>query len=322
MKEINIGDNQCGQRLDKFLHKYLREAPGSFIYKMLRKKNIKLNGKRAEGKEKLCTGDVVTLYLSEETLDKFRGESQAIPCTGQNAAALNIVYENKHILLIDKPAGVLSQKAKADDVSMVEYVTGYVGETEPGFSPGICNRLDRNTSGLLIAGKTLAGLQTMSELLRERTIEKYYLAVVLGEMRQGGVVEGWLVKDSKTNRVTISKHAVPGSSQIRTGYEPLGTDGIYTVVKVRLYTGKTHQIRSHLASISHPVAGDVKYGGKTAGIRRQLLHAWELRFPEMEAPLDDLSSRVFRAQIPADFFSSTQICKLVQTVQKQDDGRL
>lgn len=319
MKEITIGKNQCGQRLDKFLLKYLKEAPKSFIYKMLRKKNIKLNGKKAEGNEKLESGDVLTLYFSDETLEKFSGKAvQQTVITPKEKATLDIIYENEHMALICKPAGMLSQKAGADDISLVEYFAEYVNCSEEGFSPGICNRLDRNTSGLVIGGKTLLGLQRMSELLRDRKVEKYYLAVVCGEMMQSGIVEGWLTKDEKTNKVTITKQEVKDSSYIRTGYEPLGTDGTYTLLRVHLFTGKTHQIRSHLASLSHPIAGDVKYGGRVekSRIKRQLLHAYELHFPMMDKAFEDLSEKNFRAEIPADFYKEEAVRKLINQARK------
>lgn len=323
MREIIIGKNQCGQRLDKFLLKYLKEAPKSFIYRMLRKKNIKRNGARAEGSERLAEGDTVTLYLSDETLSKFMGaeadgQASAESCGHIQEVSLDIIYENEHIALINKPAGMLSQKARKEDVSLVEYFARHVGDAGEGFSPGICNRLDRNTSGIVIGGKSLIGLQTMSELLRRREIEKYYVAVVKNAMERGGMAEGWLVKDRVQNKVTVSDHDIPGSSYIKTGYEPLATDGNYTLLRIRLFTGKTHQIRSHLSSIGHPVAGDSKYGGQVPGsrIRRQLLHACEIKFPKMEPPFDDISGRVFRAELPEEFQREPFVRKLVECYEK------
>ncbi len=306
MKEITIGKNQCGQRLDKFLAKVLREAPKSFLYKMLRKKNIKLNGKRAQGNEKLEEGDVVAMYFSEETLAKFSGAPDGKdPSLAQKTGApLDIIYENEHIALINKPAGLLSQKAKPDDVSLVELFTQYAGVREEGFSPGICNRLDRNTSGIVVAGKTLFGLQSMSELFRDRQIKKYYLAVVEGVVEQDFTAEGYLRRDEKRNQSQLFDTQVPGSSYIKTGYKPLECDGTYTLLRVRLFTGKTHQIRSHLSSLSHPIVGDVKYGGCVSGrVRRQLLHAYKIAFPEMDEPFRDLSGRSFFAGVPDDFYN-------------------
>lgn len=319
MREIIIGKNQCGQRLDKFLLKYLKEAPKSFIYKMLRKKNIKLNGKRAKGSEKLIEGDQVIFYLSDETLDKFSDsrKKEHKMQTGAGDVQLDIVYENEHIALINKPAGMLSQKAEAGDMSLVEYFAEYCGNTEEGFSPGICNRLDRNTSGLVIAGKTLAGLQKMSELIHKRSIDKYYITIVKGNMENGAVAEGYLKKDSRANKVSISQVPSDAASYIKTEYEPLYSDGAYTLLKVRLYTGKPHQIRSHLSSLSHPVVGDAKYGGAVRGssIRRQLLHAYELRFPKLEHPFDDLSEESFRAELPKDFFRDEFTRNLLRNVK-------
>ncbi len=329
MKEIRIGKNQCGQRLDKFLQKYLTEAPKSFLYKMLRKKNIKRNGKRAEGSEVLRDGDVLTLFLSDETLEKFSGsgagsvrsqggEGAVVP--RREAAILDILYENEHIALINKPPGMLSQKAAAGDVSLVEYFLEYTGGGEMGFRPGICNRLDRNTSGIVIGGKTLSGLQCMSELLRERKIEKYYLAVVHGVMEQNGVRQAWLKKDEKTNKVEILEQNIPGASYIKTGYEPLSSDGINTLVKIRLYTGKTHQIRSHLASLGHPILGDRKYGGEITDshIKRQLLHAYELKFPVLDGDFSDLSEKIFRAELPKDFYQENRVKQLIKKARKDE----
>lgn len=322
MREITIGKNQCGQRLDKFLAKYMKDAPKSFLYKMLRKKNIKRNGKRAEGNEKLEEGDIITLYLSDETIDGFTGvqkKETAVYANGDRELSLDILYENEHIVLLNKPAGLLSQKARAEDDSLNEQFVRYVGETEAGFIPGICNRLDRNTSGIVIAGKSLAGLQRMSELIRERQIEKYYLAVVKGVMEKEEIVQGYLKKDHRTNQVSISQTEIPGSSYIKTGYEPVSNDGMYTLLRVQLFTGKPHQIRSHLSSLGHPIVGDMKYGGSVRGTKngRQLLHACEIIFPRMEAPFEDLSERRFQADVPADFCRETFVRELLKRYMRK-----
>lgn len=304
MREIEIGKNESGQRLDKFLQKYLRQASKGFIYKMLRKKNIKLNGGRAEGNEILAPGDAVAVYFSEETLQKFRGET---PARVYPVTELDILYEDEHIALINKKAGMLSQKAKPEDVSLVEYFLGYMqsrGEWQPGssFTPGICNRLDRNTSGIVIAGKSLQGLQKMSELLRERSVDKRYLTIVSGVMEEAAVIRAYLAKDGTTNKVNIFQEPGPGRAYIETAYEPLLNNGAYTLLNVKLITGKTHQIRSHLAGIGHPVAGDIKYGGgHLYGLKRLVLHAWKVSYPKLSGPFAQISEKTFVAPLPPEF---------------------
>lgn len=336
MRAIKITENEAGQRLDKLLGKYLREAPASFLYKMMRKKNITLNGKKAQGKELLCVGDEVKLFLSEDTIVKFQGV-QAQPLkspinkslinaspkvgVGNTAATkgahgkLNIIYEDQHIVLINKPAGMLSQKAKPQDVSLVEYLTEYLLEngslTQEAlqlFHPAVCNRLDRNTSGLVIAGKSLVGLQTMSLLLKERLVRKYYRCIVKGTMAGEQHLKGYLTKDTASNRVTISQ--TPRTEEdkpIETQYRVISSAHGLTMLEVHLITGRSHQIRAHLASIGHPILGDAKYGDETLNrlyrkkynLYGQLLHAFRLEFPEMDGALGYLSGQVFSAELPA-----------------------
>ena len=199
MKEIVIKPNEAGQRLDKLLRKYLSEAPGSFIYKMLRKKNIVLNGKKATGNEKLSVGDSVKLFLADETIQKFSSPVQNSSVDRIESVPLDIVYEDKQILLINKPSGMLSQRAEKSDISVVEYVISYLinkkeisEEDLKTFRPSICNRLDRNTSGLIVAGKTLICLQTMGHLLKERTLKKYYLCIVKGRILKPRHIYGYI----------------------------------------------------------------------------------------------------------------------------------
>lgn len=315
MRQIVITEKEAGQRLDKMLSRYLNEAPPSFLYKMLRKKNIKLNGKKAAGNEKLAVGDTVTVYLADATVEKFskniakeRGKGKPV--------RLDIIYEDAHILLLNKPVGMLSQKAERTDVSAVEYVTSYLLEsgqiTAEGlrtFHPAVCNRLDRNTSGLLAAGKTMAGLQELSRMFKERTIGKYYLCLAVGTVTESSAIRGFLRKNEKTNQVEITKQETPGSAAIETEYRPLQAVNGATLLEVHLITGKTHQIRAHLASVGHQIVGDFKYGDKKVnarykqeyGLTHQLLHAYRMQFPTVDGTLSYLSGKEFCAELPEEF---------------------
>ena len=309
MKLITVHKQEEGQRLVKLLGAYLKEAPNSFFYKMLRKKNITLNGKKADGTEKLKCGDEIRLFLSDETYEKFAGKVQ--PKEKFPMVKLNIVYEDSNVIFINKPAGMLSQKSVPSDVSLNEYLLGYLEksgqwkqEESKAFRPSVCNRLDRNTSGMVICGKSMAGLQQMAALLKDRSLHKYYLCLVKGVMTESQHLEGYLLKDENSNQVKIFQKETEGAAHIITEYEPLYTDGEVTLLKVTLVTGKSHQIRAHLSSIGHPIIGDPKYGDRkvnaffreTHGIKNQMLHAWKLTFPELAEPLDNLSEKSFEAE--------------------------
>ena len=312
MREIVIEKNEAGQRLDKFLAKYMNEASKSFFYKMMRKKNITLNGKKCEGNEKLAEGDVVKLFLAEDTIEKF----SSVQVQEVKKVDLDILYEDDEIILVNKPAGMLSQKAKETDESLVEYLIDYLlgsGKlTESGlraFRPSVCNRLDRNTSGIVAAGKSLAGLQMLSGVFKDRSIHKYYQCLVSGEIRDVKTVDGWLLKDEKKNQVRIltdveakrfeGKGGDEEPKRIRTKYEPIATDGRFTLLRVTLLTGRSHQIRAHLASLGHPIVGDFKYGGVSKvnpsgrTVKYQLLHSYRLEFPKLAEPFAYLSMKVF-----------------------------
>lgn len=291
MKEFIVKENEAGQRLDKLLIKILKEAPSSFLYKMLRKKNIVLNEKKATGAEKTVIGDSIKFFLSDETFEKFAGTQSPIQLTTLPSLELDIVYETPDVLIINKPSGMLSQKAEKEDISANEYILQYLltsgkitKESLRTFKPSVCNRLDRNTSGILIAGKTLKGSQEMSKALKNRTIQKYYLCLVKGKIEKESNICGYIKKDEKNNQVTILQKEEKDAKRIETQYRPLKQLGAYTLLEVHLITGRSHQIRAHLASISHPIVGDTKYGNKAcniefakqAEIHSQLLHAYKL----------------------------------------------
>lgn len=315
MKQIFIGTNEAGQRLDKMLFKYFKNAPKSFIYKMLRKKNITRNGKKADGSEFLYPGDELKFFLSDETIDKFTGKVSVV-----QAQHPRIVYETDQVLVLNKPAGTLSQKAKEEDVSLVEQVISYLLDTNQlkkedlkTFHPSVCNRLDRNTTGLVVAGKTLPALQELSKLFHDRKVKKFYRCIVKGKVTESCDIKGYLVKDEKTNTVVVSKElpkvhqeaAVP----IETCYTPIASNKEYTLLEVHLITGRTHQIRAHLASIGHPIIGDHKYGQMEVnkaffnkyGLKNQLLHSYRLEFPTLTGVLEECSNEVIVAKEPRQF---------------------
>ena len=363
MREVIISEREEGQRLDRYLEKYMPDAPKSFFYKMMRKKNIVLNGKKVSGSERIQTGDQIKLFLADETIEGFRSGKKAQevdlgaqqmpqakrlekgarqmpqakrPTNGarqmspakrlekgarqgkielqqghydRNLPPLQIVYEDAQFLVVNKPVGVLSQKADRNDRSIVELNTDYLADNaaDDTFRPGICNRLDRNTSGLIVAGKTVRALQDMNKRFKERTICKYYLCVVHGSVLKKQYLKGYLEKDSRTNKVTVRQQPGPNSVPIATEYLPL-QQGMYqgesfTLLQVHLITGKSHQIRAHLASIGHPLVGDVKYSTKRASAfdreqlhqRVQLLHAWQLIFTAHG------KEYVWKAELPDNF---------------------
>ena len=320
MQELTITDLESGQRLNKYMMKYLNQAPSSFIYKMLRKKNITRNGKKASGDEILECGDVIKVFLADETIEKFRvvntknphfdrGSKQhdivksADSATSDGSAqtsrqkpgiTLQILYQDPDILAVHKPVGVLSQKAKKDDYSINEAIVDYclsmriLSEKQlETFHPSISNRLDRNTSGIILAGISLKGSQMLARILKGHTCEKYYYTIVAGEMKQRIHEKAYIVKDTKKNQSKIQKLESPGASMIETAFTPLCVKNGFTLLQVQLFTGKSHQIRAHLASIGHPILGDGKYGDpaknkklrEACGIRSQLLHAYHMECP-------------------------------------------
>nr|MCR5558164.1 RluA family pseudouridine synthase [Butyrivibrio sp.] len=285
----------------------------------LRKKNITLNGKKAEGTEKLNVSDSVKIFFSDETFEKFRGSAgnaSAIKEKMQLNALkkfgkLEIIYEDSNILLVNKPAGVLSQKSQKNDLSLNDWLIEYMldkgditAKEMETYKPSICNRLDRNTSGLVICAKSLLGARTMNGMLKDRTLDKYYRTIVSGRIEDKSTLKGYLYKDEKSNKVTIKKDDPHDErySYIETEYVPVAYDKEkdLTMLEVKLITGKTHQIRAHLSSIAHPIIGDVKYGGKVlAGQKFQLLHSYRLVFPsKMPEGFEAVSGREFIAKMP------------------------
>lgn len=292
MKEIVLNDNQAGRRFDKVLKSILREAPDSFLYRMLRKKNITLNGKKAAGNEQTVKGDVVRFFMSDETFTRFLGERQIAAQKETVFPEIPILYEDNDVLVFVKPEGLLSQKREGGSVSANDWVIrhalsqGILSAEDPdAFRPSVVNRLDRNTSGIMAAGMSMKGLQALSEMFRKRTVEKYYYALVLGKTKACESLSGYLKKDERTNRVRVYSKEVPGSSRIETAYKTLSYDEIrdLSLLKVHLLTGKSHQIRAHLSAAGHPILGDPKYGDPAQNLRyrvnSQCLFSCCLKFP-------------------------------------------
>lgn len=328
MREIIIGKNEAGKRFDKVLKSYLSNASASFIYKMLRKKNIVLDDKKADGREKLSKGQSVKMYFSEETFKKMTGEDSLEKGLNnlENTDALEkmvdmlkslIIYEDENLLIFSKPSGWLSQKAGKDDISVNEICISYLykkgeitDESMRTFKPSICNRLDRNTSGIMVFGKTLIALQEMAKLFKTRDLNKYYIAVVKGELSVGGEYKAYLSKDNNGNQVNLINEYKKGYKEIRTSINPIFSSEEYSVIELELITGKTHQLRAHLAYLGHPIIGDPKYGDMKINkkyrnkfkINSQLLHAYRLEFPsEINYDMNYLSGKVFKAKYGKEF---------------------
>ena len=301
VKTLTATENEDGVRVDRLIGKYLDDAPKGFIYKMIRKKNIKVNGKRAKGDQRVREGDTVEIYLSDETLERFK--KQKITGSG----TIKIVYEDENILIADKPRGVLSQTGRSKKASINEDIIAYLlekGEISENslntFRPSVVTRLDQNTSGLIMAGKNLNALRELSEMVRDRKIGKYYKCIVEGILTGEKTLEGYHICENGINKVRILDKPLPKASKVICRYKSLERLGANTLLEVELITGKKHQIRAQMAHIGHPVVGDVKYGAKSFG-KGYALYCEKLLFPKMDGELSYLSEREFMADEPSDF---------------------
>ncbi len=296
MKEIKITSNEEGQRLDRFLKKYLNKANQSFIYKMIRKKNIKLNDLKAEPETVLKKDDLVQIYLSDETIVKFRDKK----ILKQTDIHFRIVYEDDNILIVNKPVGLSTQPDVTSNINLIDEIKIYLDAKEENisftFKPAVCNRLDKNTSGLVIAAKNYDALKQTNKAIRERNIKKYYVAKVHGIIKKDLELKDFLVKNDEKNMVKIMKNNVENSKMIVTYAHPLKTEGNYTWLEIEIETGRAHQIRAHLSSIGHPVVGDKKYGRKDSE-KHQVLHAYKLILGGYEENLAYLNKKEVKSDI-------------------------
>ena len=283
MKSITVKANDSGQRLDKFLLKTYESLPKSMMFKQIRKKNIKLNKKRCAPEQIINEGDLIELYLSDDLLIERKQHYDFL-----NAPkVLDIIfYEDENIVLFNKPQGMLCHPDGKEYVNtLVSAFKRYLyekGEWKPeeenSFTPSLANRIDRNTGGIVIGAKNYQALKILNEKIKNREIEKFYLTVAEGMLpNRSDTLTGWLTKDEKKNMVSISETETDGAKKIVTKYKVLDYNGEYSLLEIELLTGRTHQIRAHLASIGNPLAGDGKYG-KIHGRFKQELYAYRLRF--------------------------------------------
>ena len=306
MREFIINESENGLTLEKYVFKVLKTAPMSFIYKLFRKKDIKVNGHHEDKKYRLSTDEVVAIYITEQQFEEFLKDKELVPNTKIKDW---IVYEDDNVLFVNKPKGLLVQKSAPHDESLDQYVIEYLMATnqydpnkEKGFVPGPAHRLDRNTSGLVVFGKNHNALTLLFDLFKNHDlINKHYLALVVGQVeKEKDVIDAPLYKDEETNTVRVAKNG----KSAKTVYKLIKKYHEYSLLDVTLLTGRTHQIRVHMAYINHPIIGDNKYGDFDAnkifkqkyGFSSQFLHAYKMGFGDLPTPLTNLSRKEFTAE--------------------------
>ena len=287
MKEFTIGTNDAGQRLDRFLAKSVPLLPASLAQKYIRIKRIKLNGARAERDTRLQAGDLLQLYINDEFFDTPREDNAFLTVA---APKLNIVYEDDNILLVDKRPGLAVHPHDGAEYgrTLIDHIQAYLYQKkewrpreEHSFTPALCNRIDRNTGGIVIAAKTAEALRVMNQKIKDREMDKRYLAIVEGTLKQkSGSLKGYLFKDAKKNRVFVTDTPQTGAKSCHTDYRVLASENGLTLVECKLITGRTHQIRAQFAHAGHPLLGDGKYGKLNKNFDRnyQALYSYKLTF--------------------------------------------
>ena len=307
MKQFTVGKNDAGQRLDKFISKAVPALPQSLMYKEIRRKNIKVNGKRAQISDKLCEGDIVALYVKDEFFAPVKEKFDFLTASKK----LDIVYEDENLMLLNKSVGVLSHPDNNEyNDTLISRVQRYLyekGEYNPkdenSFTPSLVNRIDRNSGGIVIAAKNAESLRILNLKLKNREIHKYYLCVVHGILnKKSGILEAWMIKDEAKNKAEVFDKEIPGGKLMKTKYSVIAERNDLSLVEVELLTGRTHQIRAQFAHIGHPLLGDGKYGtnalNKKYGYKKQFLYSQKLLFAfESDAGiLNYLDGRQFETQ--------------------------
>lgn len=287
MKSFTITKNDAGQRLDRFIAKTVPLLPASLAQKYIRLKRIKVNGQRAQRDTRLVAGDLVEMYVNDEFFDTPKEENAYLTVA---TPKLNIVYEDENILLVDKKPGMAVHPHDGAEYgrTLIDHIQAYLyakGEWKPrqehAFAPALCNRIDRNTGGIVIAAKNAEALRIMNQKVKDRELDKRYLAVIHGVMKpENGELKGYLFKDAKKNRVYVTKTSQPGSKTCITKYQTLKKDRDLSLVECELITGRTHQIRAQFAANGHPLLGDGKYGKAETKYNRkfQALYSYRLTF--------------------------------------------
>jgi len=307
MKEIQIGSNDAGQRLDRFLAKAVPLLPASLAQKYIRIKRIKLNGARAERDSRLQTGDVLQLYINDEFFDKPREDNAFLTVA---TPKLNIVYEDEHILLADKRPGLAVHPHDGAEYgrTLIDHIQAYLYQKrewrpreENSFTPALCNRIDRNTGGIVIAAKTAEALRVLNQKIKDRELDKRYLAIVEGTPKpREGSLKGYLFKDAKKNRVFVTDTPQTGAKSCQTNYKILASQKGLSLVECELITGRTHQIRAQFAHAGHPLLGDGKYGKLDKRFDRnyQALYSYKLtfQFTTDAGALEYLNGKSFRVE--------------------------
>ncbi|MCI9273520.1 MAG: RluA family pseudouridine synthase [Clostridiales bacterium] len=287
MKTVTIGKNDAGQRLDKFLTKTFPKLPQSLLYKYIRTKRVKLNGKRCQISTRLSEGDLLSLFIKDEFFEEAPAQFDFLKAPKE----ISVLYEDDQILLVDKKPGLIVHPDEHYHFdSLIARIQHYLydkGEYNPkeehSFAPALVNRIDRNTGGIVIAAKTAEALRILNLKMKERELEKYYLCIVHGKLlKKADTLTGYLEKNESQNRVYISTRPTPNTRTIKTKYQVLEERGSFSLLEIQLLTGRTHQIRAHMASIGHPLVGDGKYGtnaqNKATGYKRQALYSYKLIF--------------------------------------------